>query len=342
MYSILKMVIFHCYVWLPEGTYGQITVIPKPECSGDLGGIPLINHHLGWPRRVGRYNLPRCITVGREWKNTCIYLSIYSITYIFAPKSWGGQGHWRFSTPSALQAFGPTQSPNYFRSFWVTMAMEKNRRLASNPLRRVFFCSQEAAQWRLSCNMFGCGKMTSHWLMTHRNFLFASSHLLFFFGSLESNCPYHFQIIWTTFSIYISIYRSLGVFYFYFISGKKLCVLVLFCGVLKNEIRLTNDFFHIPSTADLDIWNICAIRWSWNLPNRRLEILREQVARERCERHSVAGSNLEIAMKIHQLTSDKLFHGSMSLPAYLDIAQFNCWCEMKKTDVDSCSPYQSK
>ena len=85
MYSILKMGIFHCYVWLPEGTSGQITVIPKPECFGDLGGIPLINHHLGWPRRVGRYNLPRYITVVREWKNIYIFIYIFYIIH-FCPK----------------------------------------------------------------------------------------------------------------------------------------------------------------------------------------------------------------------------------------------------------------
>ena len=28
---------------------GQISIIPKPE-SGDFGGIPLLNHHLGWPQ----------------------------------------------------------------------------------------------------------------------------------------------------------------------------------------------------------------------------------------------------------------------------------------------------
>ena len=36
------------------------SIIPKPECFGDFGEVPLLNHHLGWPtggRR--RYNLPR-------------------------------------------------------------------------------------------------------------------------------------------------------------------------------------------------------------------------------------------------------------------------------------------
>ena len=40
---------------------GQISIIPKPEWSGDLGEVPLLNHHLGW--LLGgkrRYNLPRC------------------------------------------------------------------------------------------------------------------------------------------------------------------------------------------------------------------------------------------------------------------------------------------
>ena len=35
-------------------------IIPKPEFFGDFGKIPLLHHHLGWPRRFGRYNLPRC------------------------------------------------------------------------------------------------------------------------------------------------------------------------------------------------------------------------------------------------------------------------------------------
>ncbi len=29
-----------------------------------LGVIPLLNHHLGWPRRVGRYNLPSRMPLG--------------------------------------------------------------------------------------------------------------------------------------------------------------------------------------------------------------------------------------------------------------------------------------
>ena len=31
---------------------GQISIIPKPECFGDFGEVPLLNHHLGeFPRR---------------------------------------------------------------------------------------------------------------------------------------------------------------------------------------------------------------------------------------------------------------------------------------------------
>ena len=45
--------LFHMYT-----SSGQISIIPKPEFSGDLGGFPLANHNLRWPRRVGRYNLP--------------------------------------------------------------------------------------------------------------------------------------------------------------------------------------------------------------------------------------------------------------------------------------------
>ena len=40
---------------------GQISIIPKPELREFLGGIPLLNHHFRWPRRFGRYNLPRWI-----------------------------------------------------------------------------------------------------------------------------------------------------------------------------------------------------------------------------------------------------------------------------------------
>ena len=28
-------------------TSGQISIIPKPEFSGDFGEVPLLNHHLG-------------------------------------------------------------------------------------------------------------------------------------------------------------------------------------------------------------------------------------------------------------------------------------------------------
>ena len=28
-------------------TSGQISIIPKPECFGDFGEVPLLNHHLG-------------------------------------------------------------------------------------------------------------------------------------------------------------------------------------------------------------------------------------------------------------------------------------------------------
>ena len=38
---------------------GQISIIPKPELRGFGGRIPLLNHNLRWPRRFGRYNLPR-------------------------------------------------------------------------------------------------------------------------------------------------------------------------------------------------------------------------------------------------------------------------------------------
>ncbi len=30
-------------------TSSQMTIIPKPELRALLGGIPLLNHHLGWP-----------------------------------------------------------------------------------------------------------------------------------------------------------------------------------------------------------------------------------------------------------------------------------------------------
>ena len=43
----------------------------------DFGGIPLLNHHLGeFPRRVGRYILPRCIC-----NNIYIYVSVYKSTH---------------------------------------------------------------------------------------------------------------------------------------------------------------------------------------------------------------------------------------------------------------------
>ena len=39
---------------------GQISIIPKPEFSGDFGEVPLLNHHERvTTRRVRRYNLPR-------------------------------------------------------------------------------------------------------------------------------------------------------------------------------------------------------------------------------------------------------------------------------------------
>ena len=41
-----------------------ITKIPEPDFFLDFGGIPLLNHHLGWPTGgKGRYNVPIAIQV---------------------------------------------------------------------------------------------------------------------------------------------------------------------------------------------------------------------------------------------------------------------------------------
>ena len=34
-------------------TTGQISIIPKAECFGDFGEVPLLNHHLGWIPSAG-------------------------------------------------------------------------------------------------------------------------------------------------------------------------------------------------------------------------------------------------------------------------------------------------
>ena len=54
---------------------GQITIIPKPECFGDLGGIPLLFTPIGadQPAGTGRYNLPS-LMFSKQYTNTSIFM----------------------------------------------------------------------------------------------------------------------------------------------------------------------------------------------------------------------------------------------------------------------------
>ena len=50
MKGILYLRIFHknsTHVGIISGQISIINIIPKPECFGDFGEVPLLNHHLG-------------------------------------------------------------------------------------------------------------------------------------------------------------------------------------------------------------------------------------------------------------------------------------------------------
>ncbi len=46
---------------------GQFIINPYPNLRPFWGGIPLLNHHLGWPRRFGRYKLARWLFKKSLW-----------------------------------------------------------------------------------------------------------------------------------------------------------------------------------------------------------------------------------------------------------------------------------
>ena len=77
-----------------EDTYlisGQIIIIPKPE-SRHFGEVPLLNQHLGWPRRVGRCNLPRPM-----W--SCCFFR--KSRYIHGHDEWVGNHLWNWNSKAS-------------------------------------------------------------------------------------------------------------------------------------------------------------------------------------------------------------------------------------------------
>ena len=106
--------------WIPSG---QITIIPKPELRGILGGFPYNHHHLGWPTGgKGRYNLPR-FHVNRVW-----WLGPRSLSTSRHP-CWveaQGQKHWaRF-----IDFLGPYKWPK--TNTWVFTEVMKSMKFLGN------------------------------------------------------------------------------------------------------------------------------------------------------------------------------------------------------------------
>lgn len=65
---------------------GRITISPKPELKGFLGRFPYSNPQcLRWPRRVGRYNLPKqCFSMVHHWVSEAINSQSPSNSYLCA------------------------------------------------------------------------------------------------------------------------------------------------------------------------------------------------------------------------------------------------------------------
>ncbi len=63
-------------------TSGQITINPKPEFRGFLRDSLTSDHHLGWHRRVGRYNLPGSPSLSSpKWQPTQPLHSLKAIAW---------------------------------------------------------------------------------------------------------------------------------------------------------------------------------------------------------------------------------------------------------------------
>ena len=55
--------------------YYNLLLIPKPECFGYFGRIPL-NYLLGWPRQVGRLSLSRRIGKGYALRDSTAFKNV--------------------------------------------------------------------------------------------------------------------------------------------------------------------------------------------------------------------------------------------------------------------------